>query len=54
MLITTEGRDAINSLARSVARRFDLDYVAIALPTGPSWELSEAGPLTITLDPHEL
>ena len=38
VLITTEGRDAINSLARSVARRFALDYVAIALPKGPSWE----------------
>ena len=32
VLITTEGRDAINSLARSVARRFDLAYAAIALP----------------------
>src|SRR6478752_5311284 len=43
VLITTEGRDAINSLARSVARRFDLGYVAIALPQGATWDLYEAG-----------
>lgn len=54
VLITTEGRDAINSLARSVARRFHLAYVAIALPKGPSWELYEAGPLTISLDLSQL
>ena len=50
VLITTDGRDAIDSLARSVARRFDLAYVAIALPKGTTWELFEAGPLAVTLD----
>ena len=54
VLITTEGRDAINSLARSVARRFDLAYVAIALPKGPSWELYEAGPLASRSIPSQL
>jgi two-component system sensor histidine kinase KdpD len=54
VLITTEGRDAINSLARSVARRFDLAYAAIALPTGATWELFEAGPLSVTLDLKQL
>jgi two-component system, OmpR family, sensor histidine kinase KdpD len=54
VLITTEGRDAINSLARSVARRFDLAYAAIALPAGATWELFEAGPLSVTLDLNQL
>ena len=54
VLITTEGRDAINSLARSVARRFDLAYAAIALPAGATWELFEAGPLSVTLDLSQL
>ena len=54
VLITTEGRDAINTLARSVARRFDLAYAAIALPAGTTWELFEAGPLSVTLDLSQL
>jgi two-component system sensor histidine kinase KdpD len=54
VLITTEGRDALNSVARSVARRFDLGYVAIALPIGATWDLYEAGPLAISLDMHQL
>jgi two-component system sensor histidine kinase KdpD len=54
VLITTESHDAMNSLARSVARRFDLGYVAIALPKGISWELHEAGPLTVALDLNQL
>jgi len=54
VLLTTEGREAITTLARSVARRFDLSYVAIALPRSTGWELFEAGPLTISLDPNQL
>ena len=54
VLITTEGRDAMLTLARSVARRFDLGYVAIALPKGVTWELYEAGPLAISLDLNQL
>ncbi|MFA5909114.1 MAG: DUF4118 domain-containing protein [Vicinamibacterales bacterium] len=54
VLLTTEGREAISALARSIARRFDLAYVAIALPRGAEWELFEAGPLTIALDTNPL
>ena len=54
VLLTTEGRDAIGGLARSIARRFDLPYVALALPRGSSWELFEGGPLAITLDQSQL
>lgn len=54
VLLTTEGRDAINALARSIARRFDLPYVALALPRGATWDLLEAGPLAISLDLNQL
>lgn len=54
VLLTTEGREAISSLARSVARRFDLSYAAIALPHSTGWDLFEAGPLTISLDTNQL
>ena len=40
VLLTTEGRDAIHGLTRSVARRFDLAYVAIALPKGRRWAIT--------------
>ena len=54
VLVMTESREAISVLARSIARRFDLEYVAIALPRSSDWELSEAGPLTIALDRTQL
>lgn len=54
VLLTTEGREAIPALARSIARRFDLAYVAVALPRGESWELFEGGPLAIALDTSQL
>lgn len=54
VLLTTEGRDAMPGLARSIARRFDLAYAAIALPKGTGWELFEAGPLELTVDPNQL
>lgn len=54
VLLTTEGREAVGALARSIARRFDLAYVAIARPRGAEWDLVEAGPQTVVLDPREL
>ena len=54
VLLTTEGREAVSLLARSVARRFDLSYVAIALPRSTNWELFEAGPLNIVLDTNQI
>ena len=54
VLLTTEGRDAIIGLARSISRRFDLPYVAIALPRDASWDVFEAGPLSVSVDPHQL
>ncbi|RPI52137.1 MAG: DUF4118 domain-containing protein [Acidobacteria bacterium] len=54
ILVMTESREAISVLARSLARRFDLDFVAIALPRGHDWETFEAGAQTIALDKTQL
>jgi two-component system sensor histidine kinase KdpD len=43
VLLATDGDEAIPSLARRVAQRFTLDYVAICLPTGADFERHEAG-----------
>jgi two-component system sensor histidine kinase KdpD len=54
VLMMTDSRQAIAMLARSIARRFDLEYVAIALPQADDWEVFEAGPRTIELDRRQL
>jgi two-component system sensor histidine kinase KdpD len=54
VLLMTDSREAISTLARSIARRFDLEFVAIALPRGSDWDLFEAGAETIVLDKMEL
>jgi len=43
VLLMTDSREAIALLARFVARRFDLDYVAICLPRGGEWDIAETG-----------
>jgi two-component system sensor histidine kinase KdpD len=43
VLMTTDSRDALTTLARSVARRFDLAVVAIALPRAGEWDVYHAG-----------
>jgi two-component system, OmpR family, sensor histidine kinase KdpD len=53
VLVMSDSREAI-CLARSVARRCDLDYVAIALPTSNDWENFEAGAQAIQLDRAQL
>ena len=53
VLLATESREALATLARSVARRFDLDYVAIALPRDEAWDVYDAG-ASMALDTREL
>jgi two-component system sensor histidine kinase KdpD len=53
VLMMNESLEALSLLARSIARRFDLDYVAIALPDGDDWEMHEAGERT-ALDRRQL
>ena len=54
MLVITDSREAISMLARSIARRFDLEFVAIALPRSGDWDVFEAGAVTIALDKRQL
>lgn len=54
VLVLNAGRDAIAKLAGSIARRFDLEYVAIALPQDADWQIYQAGGLTVDLDRREL
>ena len=54
VLMMTESREALPVLARSIARRFDLDFVAVAVPRYDDWEMYEAGAKTIELDRHQL
>jgi two-component system sensor histidine kinase KdpD len=45
VLLITDGEAANSSLAAFIARRFDLDYVAICNPEGGSWIMFESGSL---------
>jgi two-component system sensor histidine kinase KdpD len=46
--------DALRILARSIAARFALDYVAVAMPSGGDWQVVEGGSGHVTLDPAVL
>ena len=53
VLVMTDSQ-AMPVLARSIAARFALGYVAIALPADGSWTVFEAGPLQVALDKSRL
>jgi len=54
VLLMTDSREAIAMLARSIARRFDLSFVAIALPPPPEWTVFEGGSDSVDLEREEL
>lgn len=54
ILLTTESAEAHRALARSIARRFNLDYIAICLPGPDRWALHEAGIRSVTLPVTDL
>ena len=54
VLLTTETRGAIDVLARHVARRFELDRVAICLPAEHGWHIHQGGRDELTVDPAAL
>lgn len=54
VLAITDGREALSLLARAIARRFDLSFVALALPQGEAWEVHQAGPRVLELDRRQL
>ena len=54
VLLMTDSREAIAQLARSIARRFDLSYVAICLPGSLGWDIAEGGAMSLALDQSQL
>ena len=54
ILLMTDSREAIPMLARFIARRFELGYVAICLPASGTWDVAEAGTLSVALPMTEL
>jgi two-component system sensor histidine kinase KdpD len=54
ILLTTESAEALPVVARHVARRFDLEAVAICLPHGGEWVLYQGGEREVTPDAQDL
>ncbi len=54
VMLMTDSREAVPALARAIARRFDLDYTAICLPRGKSWDVVEGGSCPVVPDFHQL
>ena len=54
VLLVTDTREGMSSLARFIASRFDLDYAAICLPVEVRWNVFAGGPTPVSLDEREL
>ena len=54
VLLVTGGADAFAVLARYIARRFEIDYVAICMPRDDDWEIAGAGPTQLSLNRADL
>jgi two-component system sensor histidine kinase KdpD len=54
VMVMTDSPEAMTTLARSMARRFDLAFVAVAVPRGDVWSVAPAGAVTVPLDPDAL
>src|SRR5687767_11816955 len=53
VLLTTETAGAIEILARHVARRFELDRIAICLPDDHGWRIYQGGSQALAIE-HDL
>jgi two-component system sensor histidine kinase KdpD len=54
VLVMTASPDAVSHLARAIARRFDLEYVAIAVPERERWSIFGAGDGAMHLEERRL
>lgn len=54
VLMMTDSHDSLSVLARSIARRFDLEFLAVAIPRDGDWTIHEAGTRSVELDRREL
>lgn len=54
VLVMAASPDAVSHLAGAIVRRFDLAYVAIALPAPEGWSIFSAGDSTVQLEQRQL
>jgi two-component system sensor histidine kinase KdpD len=54
VMMMTDSGEALTILARSIARRFDLEFVAVALPRGEEWDVHSSGVEPLQLDRRQL
>ena len=54
IMMMTDSAEALAILARSIARRFDLEFVAVGLPRGEAWDVHASGVDPVQLDRHLL
>ena len=54
VLMMTDSREALSVLARAISRRFDLEFVAIAMPHEGDWRLHAAGAPALDVDRREI
>jgi two-component system, OmpR family, sensor histidine kinase KdpD len=54
VLLTTEGANTLNALARHIARRFELNRVAVCLPGATGWNVYQGGERDVTVDEQHL
>jgi two-component system sensor histidine kinase KdpD len=54
VLLTTEGANTLNALARHIARRFELDRVAICLPGATGWNVHQGAERDVSVDEQHL
>lgn len=50
VLLTTDTAGAIEAVARHVARRFDLERIAVCLPTDTEWRILQGGNQAVAVD----
>lgn len=54
VLLISDGREALDVLARAVARRLDLEFAAIAVHSDGEWDIHAAGPRRLPVDERQL
>ncbi len=54
ILLTTDSERAVADVARYVARRFELDTIAICLPTATGWNVHQGGDRAVEPTPDQL
>ena len=54
VLMMTDSQEALSMLARAIARRFDLEFIAIAMPLHGDWRLHAAGTPQLEIDHREI